>query len=108
MYKDLSVTEFFQALEAEKHDQDVLFIDVRTPAEYQEAHIDGVINIPMDQLANHVPEFMRKKKIYVQCRSGARSLNAIRWLMQAEVRAELMNIKDGIVGWASAGLPLTR
>ena len=33
---------------------DVLVVDVRTPAEYDSAHIDGAINLPLDQVDAHL------------------------------------------------------
>ena len=50
-------------------------IDVRTPAEYAEAHADGAINIPVEDVAAKISEVTADKDadIYVYCRSGRRA-----------------------------------
>ena len=52
-----------------------LVIDVRSPAEFQERHLPGVINIPLDRLgdeiARHAPD--KARPLLLHCRSGNRS-----------------------------------
>jgi phage shock protein E len=51
-----------------------LIIDVRTPGEFQGGHIKGAVNIPVDQIKQHVSELKNKNKTIITCcRSGARS-----------------------------------
>jgi rhodanese-related sulfurtransferase len=56
-------------------------IDVRTPAEYAQGHIEGAVNIPVDALRERLGELNKDKPIYLYCRSGARSYVAARLLM---------------------------
>lgn len=52
-------------------------VDVRTPAEFAAGHIEGAINIPVDQISKRLPEFgARSDAIVLYCRSGARSGSA--------------------------------
>ena len=50
-------------------------IDVRSPADYAEAHADGAINIPVEDVAAKISEVTADKDadIYVYCRSGRRA-----------------------------------
>ena len=49
-------------------------VDVRTTGEYGDRHIEGAINIPLDQLSQRLDEFGPKSsEIVVYCRSGNRS-----------------------------------
>ena len=50
-------------------------IDVRSPAEYAEAHADGAVNIPVEIVAEKISEITRDHdaEIYVYCRSGRRA-----------------------------------
>lgn len=48
-------------------------VDVRTPAEFAEGHVEGSTNIPLDQLAGQLTKFKGKEQIIVFCRSGNRS-----------------------------------
>lgn len=58
-------------------------LDVRTPAEYNSGHIDGAINIPVDQVASRIDEIKdMPKPIVAYCRSGNRSGMAVSILKQ--------------------------
>ena len=61
---------------------DVILLDTRTVGEYTRGHAEGFINIPLDDLRNHITELDKSKKIYVMCQSGLRSYIATRILMQ--------------------------
>ncbi|MBX2924466.1 MAG: rhodanese-like domain-containing protein [Chitinophagaceae bacterium] len=51
-----------------------LIIDVRSPAEFAGGHIEGSINIPLDEMQRHIASLKSKnKKIITCCRSGNRS-----------------------------------
>lgn len=58
-------------------------VDVRTPAEFAEAHVPGSVNIPLDKIASELPRFRGRKNIVVFCRSGARSGQAKTMLEQS-------------------------
>ena len=64
--------------------KDSHFIDVRTPAEFAEGHIQGAINLPLDDLegliATQAPDLT--DTIMVYCRSGNRSATAAKLLKQ--------------------------
>ncbi len=51
-------------------------VDVRTPAEFSEGHVNGSVNIPLDQVQNQLAKFKNKENIVVFCRSGNRSSQA--------------------------------
>ena len=55
-----------------------VLLDVRTPQEYREGHIPGSQNVPLQQL-DKVEEVTENKDtvLYVYCRSGARSRQAV-------------------------------
>lgn len=51
-----------------------LLIDVRTPAEYAASHIDGAINLSLQDIqAGTMPAVAKDKKVYLYCHSGNRS-----------------------------------
>ena len=52
-----------------------LVLDVRSTNEFEEAHIEGAINIPHNQIANRISEISGSKdqSIVVYCRSGRRA-----------------------------------
>ena len=62
------------------HDGSVTLLDVRTKGEYEEGHIDGFRNIPVDELRERLDEIEKDKIVYVICQSGLRSYLASRIL----------------------------
>ena len=48
-------------------------IDVRTKAEYQQGHVKGSINIPLDSLTKNLSKLDKSKPIITCCASGMRS-----------------------------------
>ncbi len=64
--------------------QTPVWIDVRTPAEYESGHLPGAHNIDFDQIATRITEIAKTKDapIIVYCRSGRRSALAKETLEQ--------------------------
>lgn len=63
-------------------DGSVTLLDTRTIKEYNNGHIDGYINIPVDNLRERLNEIDKYKPVYVICQSGVRSYIACRILTQ--------------------------
>lgn len=61
-------------------DGSVTLLDTRTAEEYAQGHIDGFINIPVDELRQRLEELDSAKPVYVICQSGLRSYIASRIL----------------------------
>lgn len=101
--KQISVQTFKEVVQAEEQNPTVDYINVCTPAEYDEKYIPGVRNVPLDELERHVGEFADKKTLYVHCRSGNRSRQAIEKLQKLGVGAELINVDGGLMAWDQAG-----
>ena len=76
-----------------------VLLDVRTPQEYREGHIPGSQNVPLQQL-DKVEEVTENKDtvLYVYCRSGARSRQAVS-LLQAMGYTNVHNI-GGIAAYS--------
>ncbi|MEZ4194981.1 MAG: rhodanese-like domain-containing protein [Candidatus Paceibacterota bacterium] len=101
--KHISVHSFKEVVEAEENNPSVDFINVCTPAEYKEKHIKGVRSVPLDEIQNRVGEFTGKTTIYVHCRSGNRSQQAIKKLAELGLTADLVNVEGGLLSWDEAG-----
>lgn len=61
---------------AELMRQGAIIIDVRTPGEYKDGHIKGSLNIPLDNLGNHLSKLKKDKCIICCCATGMRSGSA--------------------------------
>lgn len=62
-----------------------LLLDVRTPKEFADKHLDGALNIPHDELPSRLEALKDKKNadIVVYCHSGRRSALAVKTLREA-------------------------
>lgn len=67
-------------LDALPGDGSVTLLDTRTTEEYAEGHIEGFINIPVDELRERMGEIEKARSVYVICQSGLRSYIACRIL----------------------------
>lgn len=74
-------------------DGSAVLLDTRTRAEYERGHAEGFINIPVDDLREHLEELKQEKPVYVMCQSGLRSYIACRILMQHGI--ECYNFSGG-------------
>lgn len=84
--------------------ENVILLDVRTPDEYAEGHIDGAVNI--DVKANDFDERTKDitGKVAVYCRSGKRSRTAGYRLIEHD--CIVFNLDGGIKEWTGNGLPV--
>ena len=86
--------------------KDVRLIDVRTPKEYADGHLQGAENIDVNGsgFAEKIKGIDGKVAVY--CRSGKRSLNAANKL--AAQGCTVYDLKGGIMAWEKAGQPTTK
>jgi rhodanese-related sulfurtransferase len=84
-------------------------LDVRTPAEFETAHIPGSYNVPLDLLREHRDELARHidEDVVLVCRSGARASQAEQALGQAGLPG-LHVLDGGMDRWQRSGAPVTR
>lgn len=64
---------FLEDMDTLPTDGSVTLLDVRTPEEFMEAHAEGFINIPVDELRERLHELQKGKPVYLICQSGLRS-----------------------------------
>ena len=55
-------------------------LDVREEYEYQDGHIKGAVNLPLREILGKKDSLPKDKDIYVYCRSGHRSADAVNFL----------------------------
>ncbi len=87
----------------------VELIDVRTPIEYREVHVDFARNVPLDQLdATQIASGRNgSEPLYVICRSGSRGKQACEKFLAAGY-TNVVNVEGGTQAWDQAGLPVVR
>jgi rhodanese-related sulfurtransferase len=88
--------------------ESVTLIDVRTPAEFGEVHVDFAHNIPLDRLdAKAVTALCGTGPAYFVCKSGGRSQKACEKLLAAGL-ANVTSVEGGTAACEAAGLPVIR
>ena len=86
-------------------------IDVRTPVEFREVHVEIARNVPLDQL--DVTGLMQARNgsanepLYLICRSGSRGQQACEKFVKAGF-SHVVNIEGGTIACVEAGLPVVR
>ena len=100
-----------QVLELVRSGQSVELIDVRTPAEFAEAHVEFVRNEPLERL--DPSRVMQSRKgaadtpLYVVCQAGGRSKQACEKFEKAGYQ-NVVNVDGGTKAFIAAGAPIIR
>jgi rhodanese-related sulfurtransferase len=83
------------------HQDTFLLLDVRETFEYYISKIDSSTLIPVDELSSRMEEIddHKDQEIIVMCRTGQRSAQAQKMLMDSGFR-QVKNLKGGINTWA--------
>jgi rhodanese-related sulfurtransferase len=86
--------------------KDALVLDIRTPAEFAQAHILHARNVPLADLEARIKDLERFKErpVIVTCATGARSGNAAAILRKHGFK-DVVNLDGGLAAWQQAGLP---
>lgn len=94
-----------------KEGKKIDLIDVRTPVEYREVHVESARNVPLDLLDATALMQARNgsanEPLYVICRSGSRGQQACEKFLKAGF-SNVVNIEGGTVACVEAGLPVVR
>lgn len=91
------------------NNKDAILIDVREPAEYNEAHIYGAHLIPVNTVCiNKLPPDIKNKKIIVHCMLGKRGSIACEKLLSGDSSLDIYNLTGGIVAWEDASLKCSK
>ena len=107
--EDITAQEAFTLIQENHSNPDFVILDVRTPQEFSEGHLEDAVNIDFraEDFREKVNELDKSKTYLVYCRSGARSRSA------SDVMEELgfeegYNMLGGIIQWEAEGLPVVR
>ena len=101
-YGDVSVNAAWDLIQNEP---EMVILDVRTPSEYEDAHIEGAINIPVEEIVDRLNELSANDVILVYCRTGNRSGTAV-GIMEKNGYSKIYHMHEGISTWISEGLPV--
>lgn len=103
MHEDLNI-QGYQEQFSQNPDADYVLVDVREIEEYEQGHIPGAVNIPLNTVPTRIAEIPQDKAVVLVCARGGRSAMAAEFLTGQGYR-QLYNLVDGTLGWVASGLP---
>jgi len=107
--EDITPQEAFDLIQDNQSNPDFVIIDVRTPAEFAEEHIENATNINFysDTFRDTLNNLDKNKTYIVYCAVGGRSGSALDIMAELNFR-EAYNILGGINQWKVEGLPTAK
>ena len=103
-----------QVLEVSKYEKkmtqpEVQLVDVRTPEEFSEGHLENAINIDVtaDDFDAKVASLDKEKPVMVYCKSGGRSAKASAKLKELGFKT-ITDLEGGITNWKSENKPVVK
>ncbi len=104
--RDVSAAEAATIL---MEDPEIGILDVRTGFEFDRGHLEGAVNLNYysRKFKSKLDELDKEKTWLVHCRSGVRSGKTLP-LMEAAGFKSVIHLKDGIVDWVNADLPVVK
>ena len=99
--KNLQVRDFAEA----KDKSDTILLDVRTPEEFAEGHLENAINIDFykDDFAEELNKLDKSKPYAIYCRSGHRSGITCKKMEEIGFKSTV-NLDGGILQWIEEGM----
>lgn len=91
-FKQIKVDEVRPLIEKQ-----AFFLDVREKNEFESGHLIGAHHIPLSELRERMDEIPKDQPVYVHCRSGQRSYNAVMTL-QNNGYSNVMNVSGSFLG----------
>ena len=96
-------------IQKNKGNANFVIVDVRTPEEFRDGHIEGAVNVDFrsGNFLNEIDRFDKNKIYFVYCRTGNRSYDAVA-LMGPLGFHSVVRLEGDITGWKSASLPVVK
>ena len=85
-----------------------LILDVRSPSEFNDGHIEGAQNTPHEEVTNEVEDLKKYKTVYVHCKMGGRAKMAAEVLQGAGLGNIVCVSDGGIQRWSDMGWSLVK
>lgn len=107
LYKNITVHQADSLIKARADHPDFVILDVRTPLEYSNGHLENsvMINYLSRKDRKKLWKLDKNKSYLIYCRSGGRSLKAMKEAEKHEFR-EVYNMLGGMRDWYKEGYPI--
>lgn len=105
--EDVSPQEALALIQENQDSPDFVILDVRTPEEYADGHIENAINLDFrsPDFPDEIGKLDKNKTYLLYCRSGNRSGQALEIIRELNFQ-KIYHLSAGIIGWQDEGLPL--
>ena len=87
---------------------DDLILDVRSPSEFNEGHIEGAQNTPHEEVTSEVETLKSYKTVYVHCKMGGRAKIAAEALQGAGLENIVCVSDGGMQRWTDMDWPVVK
>lgn len=91
-FKQITIDQVRTLLE-----ENAYFVDVREKGEYERGHIKGAHLVPLSELRERIMEIPKDEPVYIHCRTGQRSYNAVLALQNLGY-TNVINVTGGFLG----------
>jgi len=105
--EDITPQEAFTLIQENQDNPNFVIIDVRTPEEFAEEHIENAINLDYrsETFQDELNKLDKNKTYLIYFRSGRRSGDALGMMAELDF-SEVYNMLDGINGWKAEELSI--
>jgi phage shock protein E len=109
MVTNVSPTQANDLIKANQGNTKFVILDVRTPAEYADGHLQNAKNVDYNSpgFKDEVGRLDKSANYLVYCRTGVRSAAASQILLELGF-SHIYNMTGGITDWQTAGLPVVK
>jgi rhodanese-related sulfurtransferase len=99
----------FDLIQKNKGNSNFVILDIRTPEEFRDGHIEGAVNVDFrsEKFGTEIDRFDKNKTYLVYCRTGNRSHDALNLMGPLGFRS-IVRLAGDINGWKSDGLPVVK
>jgi rhodanese-related sulfurtransferase len=99
----------FELIQKNKGNNGFVILDIRTPEEFRDGHIEGAVNVNFrsENFGKEIDRLDKNKTYFVYCRTGNRSYDAVTLMGPLGFRS-IVRLAGDITGWKSAGLPIVK
>ena len=108
-FRDIGAQESFDLIQRNQGNTDFIIVDIRTPQELNEGHIENAVNIDFysEAFKGDLDRLEKNRTYFIYCRSGNRSGRAVPVMKELGFK-EVYNLSVGIKGWVAEGLPVVK
>jgi rhodanese-related sulfurtransferase len=107
--QELDPEQFKAMVDRRAVDADLVLLDIRTPKEFKQGHIEGAVLLDFytGDFSDRLKALDKNKTYLIYCRSGNRSAKTLAMLEPLGFR-HAYHLNSGLVGWAREKYPLVK